>query len=1026
MTEFKYVTTEVISVNRTKFNSSPSKLYVDLDDGDWDGAMKALKQLFDAKKGVLKGHAGRIYGHLWKLVFASRFDRRTLAFWEDALTVICNAESVDAPSYVTEQLKAAFGECLGVMINHNCILLPFVPARSENTPKWHSNKKPLIQGLFSEPVALIAEGLVGKDGKRRVRSATNLLFSSLKLVELADFTPALNDLMNDVASDNLPDASITLVNHTKEAIVRLGVQEGVREYFEVRRVRNVPVVYEDRLAFLAERTQYVPKIDQNATMERFLSESLEKWRIQERDSWIKHVSAWALSKQSINLKRLYTTIPHFWKWMSEQSLNRLSATDFKRSMFVRSKESAEIGETFYEYLSGPSFDNYQRKKINHNIIDFFAHVFDALSDERGEVFSSPLKESDSKRYIERGARGSGKSNKPVVPRKVIELAKEIILEDDYKFAKSLGSHWGYDRSGNAIFCPTLSNILFLILSVPIRTAQALMLDSGEADELEVSIDGKSVENLHPLMQRGRRLGFLRVFSDDQMGTNFVGLFVNTNKESAVAQKGYEIPYHDPRLMKVLQYQLDWQKVNNPVSVLVDRSQIGPSSLRYSGPNCELAQYTFLFRDLTKHDHPWDLPSAKKVYDFWLLVLSEAQERLAAQGEKVILVYEDEKGSLRTDFTLHSLRVSNITHFVEVGVPLHVLAEFLSGHHTLLMTLYYTKVGAVKINKVIQKARQNLLETEEDEFFDELTRLAESEVPNFLVGKQDALSYVPNGNPGLWHIDLDGICVAGKSRCLEGMQRRSLETGSVSYEPIYPDSFNCALCRFHMTGPAFLEGQVTTANTLLYAIQQRSEAQAKLFEQKDAAIKSNNKRQSQRLQDQWDKIEVELEPMIASLGARIGNIYSSLKLLNDQDDGEDQSTALITRLDEPEISASLSEVRSVEQIEFVSQAVEFFPQLPDNGASVRKGTLLDQLALKDGIQPLLLNLSLDDRLKAANRLTRMMSKIYGDRTTIDLLEGKETLSNLGITRDFEALLGEAVKLDKPERLGLGSSLNEIEG
>jgi hypothetical protein len=223
----------------------------------------------------------------------------------------------------------------------------------------------------------------------------------------------------------------------------------------------------------------------------------------------------------------------------------------------------------------------------------------------------------------------------------------------------------------------------------------------------------------------------------------------------------------------------------------------------------------------------------------------------------------------------------------------------------------------------------------------------------------------------------------------------------------------------------LAGQVTVANTLLYAIRERSEQQDKLFQKVTDARRKGNSRLARRAQDQLDKVAMELEERIAALGARIGNIYASLDLMNKDDGREPLKTTLITQMGKHEIEAQLAEASNFEGMEWASQAMEFFPQIPDSGARFRKGVLLERMAQENGLKPILLHLSEDEMHKAGNRLTAMMSNLYGQSETSDLLSGKLKLEQFGGLMRFETLVGEAIKLcnSDPTKLYSGDFLLE---
>ncbi|OOY05218.1 VPA1269 family protein [Thioclava sp. F28-4] len=1016
MTEYKHVTASVEVVGKAKINLSKTRLFVDENAKGWATANKLVKHELckDGDKSFYKVKSRRF---LWKEYFHNSSEVNNLDFWEEVLEDISNREKLDVHHEVKEDIRKTLIEVIGHYLNANCVLLPMVPPRSTDAPGWHAHEKPKIYGNPYETLFKWYRDTCSETKRRYKRAGARhrLMFSSVRLPDFDAYVEAVDEKISyglkeaGISGDEMSDCRRYLQVLASKCTVESGRKPFTTYLSASGSMRSLA-----KTRVFTEVMEDMPSHDPILVMRRYVEARLTELDIMHKDEWLAEIVRWVSTLTHTNILSQYTDVVFLCEWMSENGLKDERSCQITRPMLIKAVNEARDSVSFFEFLKSRVESRNAKSRIVRNLVDFFTHSSDGWLERDGQVTHPPLNESDKKRFADTSASERGKSNKPVLPRRIIELAKQILIEDDYAFSRRFeDQHINMARGGDSaaeLFVPTISNLLYLILSVPIRTAQAVMLDSGEADEVIVSLDGETFKNKHPLARKGRRLGYARRFAGTSPGTQFCGLFVSTNKEAVHKQKGYEIPFHDAKLMEVLASQRLFQEQYNPIDIMVDRSLLSFKDWRYNGAHADqLEKYTYLFRDITKGSRRWDLPGRNDINKHWLRLLQEIQLRLEAEGTPVRLVWEDSNGRLKTEFTLHSLRVSNITHFIEAGVPLHVLAEFLSGHQTLVMTLYYTKLGPRKIHEIISEASKNFVDSDEDEFFDKLREMSDDMLRENLVGRDDGFALLPSGDPGLWHVDIDGICTAGKTMCEQGLERKDPETAIVTYEKIHPDGFNCALCRFYVTGPAFLAGQVTVANSLFYAIRQRSEQQEEIYQRVKGARARGNNRAARKEQDYLDKVTIELEERIASLGSRIANIYASLDLMDDQDKRGSEKTALITKLDKPEIEARVSEASIFESVEWASQALEFFPQLPDSNARFRKGILLERMAEENGLKRLLLKLSDDELLRASNRLTIMMTEFYGAKETDDLMSGKLMLEEIGGLSSFETLVGRAINL-----------------
>ena len=290
--------------------------------------------------------------------------------------------------------------------------------------------------------------------------------------------------------------------------------------------------------------------------------------------------------------------------------------------------------------------------------------------------------------------------------------------------------------------------------------------------------------------------------------------------------------------------------------------------------------------------------------------------------------KSQKSARKTPYTLHGLRVSGITAFIEAGVPLHVIAEFVSGHANLVMTLYYTKLQNFTISEQLQAAAASLDEAAEDKFMKQLSDMSEAEFGASFLANETTNQYRPDGAYGTWTIQSDGFCVAGQTLCHEGGTDKDLETGVERTVPIVPSGFNCVMCKFYTTGTAFLPNQVALVNSLMCVLKERGSERDKIVADLKAAKASKNARKIKIYQSKYDTIDAELTELMKVLGTRIKNVYQTQELLEQQKSGTSTGTAIITKLDAGELRVQLEETKQYELLEWAAQSVEFF-NLTDN-------------------------------------------------------------------------------------------------
>lgn len=985
MTDFRFVTTDLFEHNGVRMNLSPDKMWVNPNIDVWTNALQDFDAFCEEKRLQTKGNTGFVcmeYISNEILRLSEDFGQPTR--WEENLSILSNVVILGEDKNLKTNnlyLKNVFIDFCGYFLNKGCVLLPLIGAKNVKAPKWHAFKKPVREG---EPYSTILKMMLGTVAQSRIRIQKS----------------AMRNFFSSISFDDCKKVDVEVFEIFKKTDFFVESGKNYRDiYLQAFRVINDQAI-QDRGRWFQTHAVTLGALNRGKLSEHFLRE-LSRMNILQNNYWAHTVEEWLCTLPHQTLKSQLRGALFFLNWLKQQGLDDKTALEIKRHELIRNNIT-QVNKTFFETVEEIDTLN-GRYRTSFDVVEFFTYTFDKHNDfvESDKRKQCPFRENDKRRF-ESSNRKQNKSVKPVLPKTIMEVAKEILLSDSYAWAKKQQRNWYLDANGEKRFNPALTIGLYTLLSIPIRTIQMALLDSGEADGRIINSTHKLISNTHELAENSRRVGCLRLMQPRGSEKPFVGFYINTNKTSIDARKpGYEIPYHEPKLIEQLLYLRDWQMDHNPVSKLTDRSEL-VGAWKYQGNVENIVGYTFLFRNPdAKKNGPWQ-PFRPAAFDsYWRLLLAEVQRRLADEGQSVCLVDvgDNNKPSLlwKTPYTLHSLRTSGITHFIEAGVPLHVLAEFVCGHATLIMTLYYTKLGPNKINNIIQEASEKLTNFEEDEYFQELTEIFEGNVSN-IVGHEVGLNYAENGDPGIWQVELDGICVAGRALCHEGGETTNVETGEKNTVPIRPDGFNCGRCKFHLTGPAFIAGQVTMINTLLYSLQDADNRRQKLFEMRDKAEAAKNKKRVVRLNGDCEKVELEITEKLVTLAARLSNLYASHDLMNAQEERNSDSTALITKLSADELQVRVEEARQPELVNFVANAAEFFPSIPDTGARVRQHLLFRKMAQENGMDSLLLKLSEEESGVAALHASNMLYQILARDEYSDLMEGRKTLEEMGLVKE----------------------------
>lgn len=682
----------------------------------------------------------------------------------------------------------------------------------------------------------------------------------------------------------------------------------------------------------------------------------------------------------------------------------------------------ESGFCFRNYIIKKYVSNETRNTKINDIQQLFSFAIEhfrvAQKDKTGEPlkFKNPVDlKFDKFKVVYRAS-----SNRKSIPAEVIADLKSILIENNYEWPKTQRD-WGHllnedTKQLEYVWCPSAAICLYLMLSIPIRGLQARMLDSGEGDaEIYDFESGKMITNKTQLPVDGitdkrRREGFIQVVpSGLPEEPEIVGLWVTVDKTS---DTGYAIPYVSDELMKHLQFQREWifRYAAHPNMQSIDDAQ----GYRTSPQEWADRQDKFycLFRDPTAERLPdRSLPvSRSKMLHLWGKLCREAEKRKNSQAvngkNRLKLVKEGTENSRYpvAKHDLHSLRVSGLTDLLDRGVPLGIVSEYVAGHKTYMMTLWYDKPTPGAVRQALMQASQNI--GDESSALPRFTEDELGEMTPFLISNPiyeggytgfDAL----NDNAGLVQVREDGICPG--SRCEEGGLD---ERKRIVPVPIGDRGPSCPQCRFYLTGPAFLLGQTIRGNDLILKIRNKVSSIAKSRQQIMAAEDDGQPRRADILRDRNDKEERQLNNMLTEWWHRMRFYESSVKKLDayqsiknqkniNQSSDFDPITLFKQRPQNP-TQFGFAEASELEITHFMSTCTELLPSFEDDALKAHLDIELAvgkflALSGESDFSALFFRLDEKQRLSTANLLIDLMLHLSNSPLkTKEILEGKSSI------------------------------------
>ncbi len=743
-----------------------------------------------------------------------------------------------------------------------------------------------------------------------------------------------------------------------------------------------------------------------------------------------------------------TDYPQIWKAIElyiEEGTNQVAKTShlksFLRDFVTKQKLIDDPGAllvrdiTFQEqaYIDFVHATGDTTKRNRHSIcLDFYDWVLENYcsdEDENGEFvplpgFRNPLR-TVLKGFLDQlpSVRRS-ESNKPVLPMSAILRAKQHLIpasassfRDLYSLHPFLEDCWfeidpslidkndpnciyryrEKDRKPKdgerfkqwvyELWSPVKLVANYVLLSMPLRGQQICWLDSGEGDDtIPVLREGKIhwTKNTSHLATRKRNQGFIRQGSSD----GDLSSYITTNKTGA-KPGGYHIPYLPEDLAYWIIQLRDWQAKYNPLKELTPWTQI---KLRFRTNTNVLKQrgkQAFLFRD------PASLACEDKVSPmFTTTAFSRTLPAIlfhSQQPGEDLAEMQSKKNSVDyiSQFTPHSLRVSLITAYIVDGrAPITVISK-LVGHSSLVMTLYYTKVGHTHMRKELAAAEKRSLEQSLDRYQDLIIQKKIDEArPELIATDRNAMDqYLSSDWPAAaFQVMSIGICPVSGSRCDEGGEILMDRKTEAHYVPVargYLGTRNCPQCRFFITGPAFLGGLSAISNEIILEINttrkeyhdlesERQKLDDMRYDAEIAGKVFEHGRRLKKVTAVYEEKAKKLDMLLCDLQYFYQLITQSTELLSKTESDKHQ---LIVSDNYVEIGMHLAEQQSdFRLLAEVCANAEIYESASASRARPLLSQVLDKLADTNGIAPAMFRLTEDQQLKAANQVVQLIMQV----------------------------------------------------
>ncbi|WDH24414.1 VPA1269 family protein [Pseudomonas chlororaphis] len=605
-----------------------------------------------------------------------------------------------------------------------------------------------------------------------------------------------------------------------------------------------------------------------------------------------------------------------------------------------------------------------------------------------------------------------------------------------------------------IWYPGLWIALYALVSVPARGRQIMYNDSGEGDEYFVKIkDGEPVWVLNdgPLAREGKQDGFVTHDSDGAWGMRF------TSNKTSYNGAGYTVPWIPEKLVYWLAKLREWQNKYNPVvrptawADCAKRTNLSRKQLERKGSNY------FLFRGFNEDQPP--------------IFAGPMTSRLAAalyfvQPAGLTLATFEEGGDhsviarYKSVFTPHSMRVSLITAYVmDFGMPIEIIMKVV-GHASIVMSIYYVKIGAAKMRQVMAEGEKRALLNQamdaqvmiEQNRLDELTH-------RMVANSAEALQALMSGNTGTQLVRDFGVCPYAGTRCDDGGEQLASNVWTPAPAG-YLGVQNCPRCRHLVTSPVFLGGLVALWNEESLQLNLYSEKYGELDRQVEqhrdrvqeldyleAEMEESGQefdsRERLRIEASVRKLQGELEGVAKKMDMYLCDMQAITKLIEDckvvlrdqaaKGSGDKKGNDILQLIvhDQSELNIEFEETSLFQQLNEVCVNATIYQSSSAEFATPRRSQMIDRMTMLNNIRPVMCNLSEREQLVLGNQVTAFffnrlkswekVDRVIDGSLLLEDLSGEERITSKEFTkilssRPFDLLQGNDVPyLDEVELL-----------
>lgn len=599
---------------------------------------------------------------------------------------------------------------------------------------------------------------------------------------------------------------------------------------------------------------------------------------------------------------------------------------------------------------------------------------------------------------------SSESHRSAMPTRFLRELLKLLTENDWAWARAQAADTVdvVDPSTGLperLWCPVRASVLAIKLLLPLRTFQVRVMESSEGDDICYR-GGEWVANVGPgapKTSQRRRRGFLCRIEDASTGENGCGFYVNTNKTADAAaranERGYLIPWENRQVIDIVEQLEVWQTTHNPMAEPTAWSSLHDDTVCRSAPRSGRA--FFLMRD-PNGMFPNEPITDDRVRGLWNGLVAELERRLAANGEtmangepiRLTRPRSAERSERVSRYDLHTLRVSLITALaVDGGLPLHILSKCVAGHASVVMTIYYCKVGREAMNEALDAATARI-DTVAQERFAQYLKSGDRDDAALVINDPSALAAADRGDTAAWLMLDTGICPVGATRCHDGGPLVAKRV----HGPVPGGARNCARCRFHITGPAFLGGLVAKFNTKSLerdsARREYEPARTGLRQLEDERVEVETKGGSfdqgaiERARDRLDRAEVRLASVCETMQA----LYVLVLRCRDAMSKNAGGLNLLAVGSETDLRVAIRATSDIDLADRVCQVADIYPSLETADASMRRARAIDRMAMRHGRAPVMLPLSEEEALRAGNEMLRLMERQFGRERSIEIVAG----------------------------------------